>query len=1490
MPRAQPQPQPRPQQDDGRHRLPAPPSLRGQSTSELSKRLKTLHNHLQDFDQDLVDTDSLTSAARDLIHPSLLLHKDKGVKAYVGACLVDILRLYAPDAPYTSAELKDLFDFLIRQFRHVGSVNDPHQAEFFFIVDSLASVKSIVLVCDLDAADELVERIFKECFDTISTTSPKNVEIALSDILLSILDELPSVPPTVVDTLTSQFLPKAIKARPAAFRLATDVCKGASDKLQRYVSQYFGETIMATVEGRVGNGEDESDEEDDDDDSDAGPGGERKRKGKGKGKKKVTKGGEEELSEHFVQAHDLIRSLHRHVPSLLLSVIPQLEAELVTSNPSYRRLATAVLGAMFGEPPGHGDLAREFPATWKEWGRRSKDRDAKVRVAVADRTGRILREHQELGSDIEAILLALLTDGDEKVRLAACTVFEEMDYETAAHHVTRRALETLANRLADKKDKVRAVTFKALGKLYDLAFPEIESRDEGAIRQFGWIPERLLDALKFVGTEGISTVQRHLVDATFSTHILPRPKTEKEAESDLSSWVDRFLLVERHIATPAHKAALMHLTKLAEQREGRNPWESYITTCERWNSGIIDDEDQKEPIRQFLKMTIKAVSANMPEPAKAADDLHNFAKQNIPHMYKELKVMLDPQTDLKTYIKNERDFFRRLEKFPSPTSITQTFTTFLRSYSYQYLSRSSISQLLKRLQAGQSNLPTVGTSASASEADQFAASAERTLEYVSRHRPVVHRSHVAELGKLLGNEAAEGRVVEVALHALAKLKKVDEKVAIESKLAKRVLQFAQSGSNERQAKQAATMIALDQDRPGSVDDLVEHLSTALGAAVDDELPAHFAALARLARYGRDAFENKSEAITEAALEVLVRAGVEGETAEDEDTTWQEDADLDPLTRARVLSIEILVNRCLSYARTESAAKVAKPVFELLWPLLQTAGGGEETYSIPVASRLRLAAGLAILKLLASKDPHYSREIVSRLDLLARLSQDACFEVRDRFLKKLVTYLREKRLHPQVLPRLNMVLFLVAHEPEEELHEAVVHFAKSRKRLPDAERQQLWEAPFLRLVHMLAHHPDFEGEEHEAEDVKTMAKYFELYFDVFVTADNISYLYYLASRVKTVRDKHPNEHNPNLYILSELAQHLLKTIGKRHSWPIQTHPGQVALPSDIFQKIPTADEAKLVAGKTWLDEATLTKLEVKPEKKKTVTRKRASPSSSGGGANGSKPKRPRTTKTTPSKSKPRRKSAAGGKRKDEWESDEDEDEDEDVKTEADEESDPSSSSPSSEGEEDASSDDDDEGSPGQKQKKKSMAVSNGVKKKKAGKSTPSRGQRGNLRSDPKKSVVKGLGVTSDEGEDDDNAEKEEGADDEQADGMDVDAAGGRNGSEEIVVTTANGKSPSKGKKAAPASSLDSRPHKKAAPSKLKSKAAEPSPAKGKAAKKGLSTSASKKAAGAAARKDAEPRRALRGLKQPRALKKMDAEEVSDVGESEDEEMAEGEEDE
>jgi sister-chromatid-cohesion protein PDS5 len=73
---------------------------------DLLQRLQTLAQELRKLEQEEVDKDSLQKVSQELASAQLLAHKDKGVKAWTACCIVDVLRLCAPDAPFTGNQLK----------------------------------------------------------------------------------------------------------------------------------------------------------------------------------------------------------------------------------------------------------------------------------------------------------------------------------------------------------------------------------------------------------------------------------------------------------------------------------------------------------------------------------------------------------------------------------------------------------------------------------------------------------------------------------------------------------------------------------------------------------------------------------------------------------------------------------------------------------------------------------------------------------------------------------------------------------------------------------------------------------------------------------------------------------------------------------------------------------------------------------------------------------------------------------------------------------------------------------------------------------------------------------------------------------------------------------------------------------------------------------------------------------------------------------------
>lgn len=184
---------------------------KGLSTDALLKKIKALHQELAEIEQENVELKSLTPVCKELISTSILLHKDKGVKAYAACCLADILRLFAPDAPYTGPELRDIFQFFFRQLSIGLTGSDaPYYTQYFHLLESLSTIKSVVLVCDLPQSDELMTQIFRDFFGLVRHDQAKNIEMFMSDILIALIDECQVLPSEVLEAIMAQFMDKNI--------------------------------------------------------------------------------------------------------------------------------------------------------------------------------------------------------------------------------------------------------------------------------------------------------------------------------------------------------------------------------------------------------------------------------------------------------------------------------------------------------------------------------------------------------------------------------------------------------------------------------------------------------------------------------------------------------------------------------------------------------------------------------------------------------------------------------------------------------------------------------------------------------------------------------------------------------------------------------------------------------------------------------------------------------------------------------------------------------------------------------------------------------------------------------------------------------------------------------------------------------------------------------------------------------------------------------
>ncbi|KAL8807815.1 MAG: hypothetical protein Q9182_000464 [Xanthomendoza sp. 2 TL-2023] len=462
------------------------------AVADLLRRLQALSREMQEMEQEENERDSFTKVAKELVSPNLLSHKDKGVKALTASCLVDILRLCAPNAPFTGQQLRDIFNVIISQI--LPALADPSHAynnQHLYILNSLAQVKSIILLADIPSAETLIINVFKICFDVLSGPSKtsdgselqKDVELNMTAMLVCLVDETQVLPPDVVDIIVAQFLrtdPRVLRTSgaknkkngiidekqstlelrqlPPAYMMATYICNSCPEKMARYFSQYFNEVIIDASKSsgqRIPskNKKRHSDGLDDSDDEHAG-------------------GPNEEGLTELRKVHGLLRELWRACPGVLQNVVPQLEAELSAENVQLRLLATETFGDIIsgigaaGPPPpptmdpaaypsnGLADPSENtaslnlvtkpsspqpfpsaHPQAYINYLGRRQDKSALIRAAWTTGIGRILTTSAGgagLSRQDEDQLIAdigrMLGDADDKVRIAAVKVVASFSF------------------------------------------------------------------------------------------------------------------------------------------------------------------------------------------------------------------------------------------------------------------------------------------------------------------------------------------------------------------------------------------------------------------------------------------------------------------------------------------------------------------------------------------------------------------------------------------------------------------------------------------------------------------------------------------------------------------------------------------------------------------------------------------------------------------------------------------------------------------------------------------------------------------------------------------------------------------------------------------------------------------------------------------------------------------------------------------------------
>jgi sister-chromatid-cohesion protein PDS5 len=441
--------------------------------------------------------------------------------------------------------MQDIFTCFVNCLKGLEDPEAPYLQQHIYLLDSLSTVKSVVLISDIPDSEEITLALFTSFFDIAKPEGSKNVEYHMTDILIQLIDECNSLPTDVVDIIMAQFLrmtpgptlgtKKGRTAKiddkqtklttavpPPAYNMAKTICNACVDKMARQICQYFSDVIMDVAPSRS----------------------RKNHSGSPDGDVEEEMGGHEPTHEEMHElnkAHQLAKELWKACPAVLQNVIPQLEHELLANNAELRKLACETIGEMALT----GNFLSSAPATWKVWVSRANDKSPGVRAKWVEAAVRILKERSDaMAVQLIDLIAIKLNDLDDSVRFAVCQALRMLDYNTITTKLSadqspfntydssnsiagagagrkgkpdnettgwgKRVLQTLAERVRDKKIHVRLEGMRCLARMWDMAYKDIASGNEVIATQLGWIPSKILDTF-YINDAEVNVLLDHVL-------------------------------------------------------------------------------------------------------------------------------------------------------------------------------------------------------------------------------------------------------------------------------------------------------------------------------------------------------------------------------------------------------------------------------------------------------------------------------------------------------------------------------------------------------------------------------------------------------------------------------------------------------------------------------------------------------------------------------------------------------------------------------------------------------------------------------------------------------------------------------------------------------------------------------------------------------------------------------------------------------------------
>ncbi|KAI9485716.1 MAG: armadillo-type protein [Benjaminiella poitrasii] len=1056
--------------------------------AELIKLLQILHSQLKELDQN-VEKESLQVVTKELVHKQIMKNTNKTVKAIAACCLADIIRLHAPACPYSVDVLRTVFMFFVDQLSNFGT-ESPNFQYHFYLLENLQSVKTFLLLNEIENADELVLPMIEDFFRAAEKDAlARNVELCMTDVLIQLIDDVGVLGPELTELILEQFEKHEKGSDNPAYLMALDICYACPNALQRRVCQYFSDILLS-----VSNTSEDS-----------------------------TEG-----FEDVKKAHNLIRKINAASPDLLLNVLPLLQEEMKFDHLSIRQLATETMGEMFADQASN--VADKYPAIWKTWLGRRNDKSSALRVRWLEMCVDIYKTHPESIAELTECFKDKLADPDDKVRATICKILGEIVTERDVKSFEKPFLELIAERAKDKKSSVRTEAMNTIGLIYNNSYDRIQVNDKGAISKVGWIPDYLFSFV-YLGDESVTMG----LENTLLNHILPENENDAERTERLVTVYDSLQPKQRLAFT-----ALIRRQKLFNEN-----MHDYIKRCENALNNTNLSEHEVATSDEFMKY----MTTRFADKARTLNALRSFLNSESERDVKTLKSAIDLDCNYKQVIAAKKKLLSNLNE--DQTAIVDIFVALLNRACPLLLNKSNVSHLLKLTKSARGRRHTVSS--------QRAVAAQNILKEMSITYPSMYTSNMNDIINDIMSD--NDSTADDSLKILSEISKSNKnEMTFADNVIERLTDYITNGSAQ-QAKYASIALANMKNAGLILADLASRLSDELLMGASNLL-VNLTTLSQFALYSCELIHPTIDSIIrfidKNLLATKTRQFFEG------NPEWCTYDELPELSQQKLVGVSLLVNYLTACRDTiEPEEYIVSNIFTILWSLLDTTCESAIADKINAAetSHLRLGGTQSIVKL--TQYAKYLNELtVPNFEKLSYTLQDTCYYVRQEFAETLMKGLQTKEIHS----RYYSLLFICAHEPEASLLKQVKSFIQKRltTMVVRSGESSVLDSSLVRLIHLLAHHPDFTE---AVEDLVVFAQYLKFYLSCVATANNVSFLYHIVQKIKLSKDMITEELSKNSYVLSDLAALLIRTKSKEASWPLNAYEGHVSLQSKLYRTLP-----------------------------------------------------------------------------------------------------------------------------------------------------------------------------------------------------------------------------------------------------------------------------------------------------------------------------------